>query len=997
MRFFGSMLIVLASSAPRSNAGSPPVDFAKDVRPILQTRCFVCHGPTKQKGGLRLDRAAAIDRGGESGAAIVPNKSSESHLVKRLLGQDSDRMPPTGEPLTKAQIETIRRWIDEGARKPVEIERESSLRVDWAFQPLKKPTVPAGRDDHRWVRTPIDAFVLDKLRANGLHPSPEADRRILMRRVHLDLLGVTPLPEEIEAFVADDSSDAFERLVDRLLSSPRYGERWARHWLDVAHYADSHGQDQDRPRPNAWPYRDYLIRALNADKPYSRFVQEQVAGDALHPDDSEALAATGFLAAGPWDESGLRDIQDDTIDREAARYLDRDDIVTSTMSTFAGVTVGCARCHDHKFDPIPQEDYYALQAVFAGIDKAERSYDADPAVARARMSLAEELNRVRSLQKLSSPELATKERLAEVAAFERERASAAESWTVVTPLTWKSKHGSSLKALLDRSILAVGSRPDRDVYTVTLPLDKPATALRLELLCDDTLPHLGPGRQDNGNLHLSEVRVSIQRKGKSSQSTPVKLKSAVADFDQEGWGVANAIDGDPTTAWGIHPEVGKPHVAVFEFERPTTASADSELVVQLDQLHGGGHLIGRFRLSLTSSAVTEAHRPIAKSIEAILAVPELKRTPTQRMALARYVWQRRLERELANLPPPSKVYCGTNRFAPDGSFKPSPNPRPVHLLTRGEITKPGKLTPPGTLHAVSGLPSRFALKDASAEHERRIALADWLTSENNPLVWRTIVNRVWHYHFGLGLCDTPNDLGAMGGTPSHPELLDWLASEFRDSGGSLKRLHRLIVTSSVYRQAVRHDPAADEKDQDNRWLWRMNRGRLDAESLRDSILLIGGRLDERKFGPPTMHFMIKPGVHVTPDADYDRYDVDAAEARRRSVYRFILRTRPDPLLAALDCPEASLSAPVRGSSLGATQALVLWNNKFTLRHAEHLAGLASGNANQLKEQVAFVVRRVLLRMPTESEAGAWTAYAAKHGLANFCRVLLNSTEFLFID
>jgi len=879
----------------------------------------------------------------------------------------------------------------------------------WSWKPIAKPSVPTPPAEFQsWVRSPVDAFVLQKLIANNLKPSPEADRRTLIRRVSIDLTGLPPTPEEVAAFVNDASANAYEKLADRLLASPRYGERWARHWLDVAHYADSHGQDQDRPRPNAWPYRDYVIRSFNADKPYARFVREQVAGDVLAPEDPDAIIATGFLAAGPWDESGVRDIREDSIDRQIARYLDRDDIVSSTLSAFAGMTVGCARCHDHKFDPISQDDYYALQATFAGIDKAERAYDADPAIAKKRSFSTAELARVRALKGKAEASLLTPESKAEIATFEKEWQAAATRWSILEPDSIRSKQGSTLKALPDHSVLSTGTRPERDTYVVTLTTEKIGfTGLRLEVLNDDSLPHRGPGRQDNGNLHLSEVRVAVQPKGKSGSLTPVKWKAAKADFDQAGWGIPRAIDGDLATAWGIYPEVGKPHRASFEFDKPVGFDGGTVITVELDQLHGGGHLIGRFRLALTASTTFgESDRPLAAELAEVFAIPVDKRTPTQNAELARWLLERKLEKDLASLPPQAKVYCGTNKFAVDGSFKPSPMPRPVHVLKRGDIHKPGKLATPGAVEALPGLNARFKLTDPNDEGQRRVALANWLTDPAQPLTWRVIVNRVWHYHFGKGIVDTPNDFGIMGGPPTHPELLDWLALEFRDSGGSLKKLHRLLVTSSTYRQAVRHDAAAVAKDSDNRLLWRMNRGRLDAESIRDAVLLVSGRLDETQFGPPVKHFIMKPGVHVTPIADYDNFDVDTADARRRSIYRYVFRTRPDPLLEALDCPDASQSTPARATSVGPTQALALWNNKFTLRHAEHLAVLvesrlrlrgaereaASGNA-----QVREVSNRILCRMPTEMELKDWTAFVEKHGLANFCRVLFNSTEFLFID
>ncbi len=870
----------------------------------------------------------------------------------------------------------------------------------WAFRPIVEPTVPVPPVERRaWVRTPIDAFVLHKLIANGLAPSPEADRRTLARRVSIDLTGLPPTAKELDAFVADPAADAYEKLVDRLLASPRHGERWARHWLDVAHYADSHGQDQDRFRPNAWPYRDYLIRSFNGDKPYAKFVREQIAGDALFPDDPQAIAATGFLAAGPWDESGLRDINADSVDRKIAQNLDRDDIVTTAMTTFSGLTVHCARCHDHKFDPISQDDYYSLQAVFAGIDKAERSYDADAAVAKKRAVLAAETARVRAMQGKLDPGLLAAERKAEVAAFEVAHRAAAGRWIAAQPETFLTKHGSALTLQKDGSLLASGTNPEREVYTVTATVAGGGlTGLRVEVLCDDSLPLKGPGRAPNANLHLSEVRVTVHPKSKPEGAVPVKLKGASADFDQIDWGIARAIDGNAATAWGIHPEEGKPHWAVFEFDKAVGFGGGTTIRVELDQLHGGSHIIGRFRLATTTAApLAEAGLPFPANVAEGLAIAEPKRSDAQRAELARWVWERRLEREAAALPAQAKVYCGSNRFPADGSFKPSATPRPIRILKRGEVTRPGAIALPGAVETVPELKARFALKDANDEGQRRAALADWLVDPANPLTWRVIVNRVWHHHFGKGIVDTPNDFGAMGGIPSHPELLDWLAADFRDGGSSLKKLHRLIVTSSTYRQAVRNDKAAAAKDADNRLLWRMNRGKLDAETLRDTVLMLSERLDETMYGPPVKHFVTKPGVHVTADADYDKYDVDALDARRRSIYRFIFRTRPDPLLEALDCPDASQSAPVRSASLGAPQALVLWNDKFMLRHCEHLAALAAKASADPVQQVRSIGARLLGRAPTAAEEAAWGGYAKKHGLANLARVLLNSSEFLFID
>ncbi|MGL4550290.1 MAG: DUF1549 and DUF1553 domain-containing protein, partial [Gemmataceae bacterium] len=592
--------------------------------------------------------------------------------------------------------------------------------------------------------------------------------RALLRRVTLDLTGLPPTPAEQAAFLADGRPDAYERLVDRLLGSPAYGERVARRWMDAVHFAETHGHDQDRVREHAWPYRDYLIRAFNADTPYPRFAAEQLAADVLEPG-GPLTPALGLLAAGPWDESSLRDIREDTLDRQVGRYLDRDDIVTTVMQTFTSTTAQCARCHDHKFDPISQKDYYALQAVFAGADRGNRPYSTG-----------------------GRPPDNWKE--------------AQARWRVLTPTAVTSSGGATLTPQPDGSFLSEGKCPDRDTVTFTAPLPaKRVTGLRLEVLADDRLPKRGPGRQANGNLHLSEVEVTV--------GTRVKLAGPTADHDQDGWTVAHAVDGNERTAWGVYPAVGQDHVAVFPLDRPAEGAS---VTVVLKQVHGQGHLLGRFRLSATD------------------ADPVPTATPAGRSPL---------------------VYAAGGDFIPDGSHRPAAKPRAVHLLKRGAITSPGKEAKPGAYSCVA-VP--FELEKADDEAARRMALAGWLTHRDNPLFWRSVANRVWGWYLGRGIVDTPNDFGAMGGKPTHPALLDALACEVRD-GGSLKALTRLIVTSDAYRKAGRR--------------------RLDAEEARDAVLLAAGRLDRRMGGLSDREFAMRPSSHVTPVVDYAAFDADGPARR----------------------------------------------------------------------------------------------------------------------
>jgi hypothetical protein len=861
----------------------------------------------------------------------------------------------------------------------------------WAYQPITRPAIPPKSGN------PIDHFIPLKLREKKLDSASPADKRTLLRRVYFNLIGLPPTPEEARAFLADTSTNAYERVVDRLLDSPRYGERWARHWMDVTHFAETHGHDQDRIRTNAWPYRDYLIASFNSDKPYARFVQEQVAGDALFPEEPQAVVALGFLATGPWDESSLRDIREDTIDRQIARYLDRDDVVTTVMQTFTSTTVQCARCHNHKFDPIPQNDYYALQAVFAGVDRANRTYDADKTVHRKRLALLRERERTGK----DRAWLASAQVESQVAAFEKAHAETERHWHVIKPETFVSTGGATLTRQTNGSFLASGPTPERDTYTITLRSGaRKVSAVRLEVLTHDSLPKRGPGRQQsNGNLHLSEFQLLLFEPG-GTAGRELKIAGATADFDQDGWTIEHALDGNEKTAWGVHPKEGESHHAVFRLKEPVSVSEGATLTFVLKQLHGGGHVIGCFRLAVTAEASSAVTTIVPQEVERILSSPKNKRSEEERAALAALVIKRRVSDELAALPKPSLVYAAASDFEPDGNHKPAGSPRNVRVLKRGDINRPQQEASAGALSCVAALPAKFDLPDDKNEGARRAALAQWLTDPANALTWRSIVNRVWHHHFGRGLVETPNDFGKMGVAPSHLELLDWLAAWFRDDAkGSLKALHRLIVTSVAYQQASTWEQTtpAVTVDSENRLLSRMNRTRLDADQTRDAILQISGALDLRMGGPSDMQFDLQPGHHVTPKVDYARFDVDGPQARRRSVYRFLFRTLPDPFMDALDCPAGDQLTPVRNSSVTVQQALAMWNDAFVANYASRMAARLETQSKELPEQVSFACELVWCRPPTSAELKDLSDYARTHGLANLCRVLLNSNEFMFVN
>lgn len=987
----------LIGCGPLLWAADPAVDFVRDVQPIFQRACLRCHGPEKQKGEFRVDVRQVALEGGESYAPnIVPGKSVDSPLIKFVSGAGDLVMPPEGDRLTAVEIETLRRWIDQGAKWPDAVAGEIKDKRDWwAFRPL-----PSLDELQRTRKQPltIDSLIREKLDANGLHPAAEASRQTMIRRVYFDLIGLPPTPEEVHSFIADPDPKAYEKLVDHLLESPRYGERWARHWIDAAHFAETHGHDQDRIREHAWPYRDYLIRSFNANKPYGRFILEQVAGDALFPDDPQAIVALGFLAAGPWDESSLRDIREDTLDRQIARYLDRDDMIANVINNVTSLTVQCARCHDHKFDPISQADYYSLQAVFSGVERANRNYDPDAEVATNRRRLLAR----RSLLQQKSPtivaDLLSEATWQKVAAWEQSLGSVGAVWKPLDPESFISSDGATLTKQSDGSILSGGIRPEKDTLTIigTVTLPK-VTAIKLEVLTDESLPHRGPGRQDNGNLHLSEFELFVD-----SSETPIALVNPRADFDQQDWGIAKAIDRSEPTAWGIYPKVGQVHAAVFELREPLAPTPTTKLKVVLKQRHGGGHLIGRARLSLSDAAPPVRLDLLPDPIAAILATTSLERSEAQRIELATFQQLEQVERELAALPAPARIYSAAADFEPEGGLKPPPGPRPVNILHRGDINHPRDAAHPGTVGCVAGLPSRFNLDETSSESVRRAALAQWLTDSKNALTWRSIVNRVWHHHFGRGLVGTLNDFGHMGELPTHPELLDWLAIEFRDHGQSLKQLHRLIVTSETYRQAAHASPQSMTVDPENRLLSHMNRTRLDAECVRDAVLQMSGRLDLRMGGPSDRQFDLQPGIHVTPKVDYTKFNLDSDLGRRRSIYRFLFRTLPDPFMETLDCPSGDQITPSRTNSVTVQQALALWNDVFIARHCEHLAERLQAELREpatdlLSRQVTRAVELILCRPATAAEAETLTTYAEKHGLANVCRLLINSNEFLFVN
>jgi mono/diheme cytochrome c family protein len=954
--------------------------FTSKIEPLLKQRCYECHSHEKKmKGGLTLDSKSGWEQGGDSGPTLVAGKPEDSLLIKMVRWSDDEHQMPPKEKLPSAEIALLEEWVKRGAPDPRVMVKKRPTESDWwSLKPLVVPKMP----EVAGVQHPVDRFIRARLAERKIMPSPEADRRTLIRRVMFDLHGLPPSHGEVETFVKDADPKAYEKLVDRLLESPRYGERWARHWLDTIHFAETHGCSHDLPRDHAWRYRDYVITALNEDKPWSCFVREQLAADVLFPEEPKLIAALGFLGAGVFDHSAYQTAPTNF------DYLDRDDLVTQTMGAFASTTANCARCHAHKFDPISQDDYYALQAVFAGLIEGDIPFDEDKTVAQSRKRWQTLITVAEAKDKTA---LLTPENASLVGAWEMTQ-GAPVKWSPLGYESFVSAEGSSLKRTGD-TLLSSGAKPDKDSYIITssVPLTK-ITALRLDVLADPSLPMKGPGRQDNGNLTLSEIEAQLFDTG-GAQPVKLKFTRATADFDQQGWTSAMAIDGNPATGWGIHPAVGVSHHAVFELADTIAIKPGAKLTLTLKQLSGKSHLIGSFKLSATDEpAVRAAAMPMLA--QEALTTPEAKRSEPQRLALAAHALRVIATAELAKLPAPAQVYAAAKQAdvllnVGKGTPTTVAKAKTVQVLKRGEFDKPMKEAVSGALSAIHALPARFEKAQASDEAARRAALADWLADEKNPLTWRSIANRVWHYHFGRGLCDTPNDFGRMGGTPSHPELLDWLACELRDHGGSLKHLHRLIVTSAAYRQSSAHREDAALLDADNRLLWRMNRLRLDADSYRDFVLAAADRLDPALGGPSVRQFVTGPPVQLTPTLNYEAYDWAALPKHRRSIYRFVWRGVPDPFMDALDFPDLGMLAPARGFSASALQSLALYNNRFVL----HFSGELGKQLTTPEE----AVRRVLLREPTAEEKTNFTAFAQKNGLAALCRVLLNSNEFLFVE
>ena len=946
---------ILAQNAP------PRVDFVRDIQPILVASCQGCHGAKAQMGQLRLDAKAPASRTFKAGNA------AESHLYQRVAGtSDQARMPMGGKPLPADQIAVIKRWIDEGADWPDAVGTiDAGIQKHWAFvAPLKAPLPKV--QNTAWANGAIDRFVLAKLDAEGLAPAPEADRTTLLRRLHLDITGLPPTPAEVDAFVADKSPRAYEKQVDRLLASPHYGERWARQWLDAARYADSDGYEKDKSR-EVWFWRVWVINSLNKDMGYDQFLIEQLAGDLLPNATQEQRVATGFLRNSMVNEEG-------GVDPEQFRMeamFDRMDAVGKSM---LGVTIQCAQCHNHKYDPLTQEEYYKLFAFL------NNSHESNAAVytAAEQQKRAAIFGRIREIEQdlqHKMPDWQSK-----MAAWDAAVKAKQPQWQVLTPdIDDIATGGQKYSQMADGSVLAGGYAPTKFTPQFTLRTKmRNIRAVRLELLNDPNLPMNGPGRSLWGTAALTEFEVRAMPAGvKDAKLAKVKIVRATADMNLPETQIAGAfwdksgkrrvtgpiefaIDGNNDTAWGTDNGPGRrnqPRQAVFVFAEPVDFPDGAVLEVYLSQRHGGwnsddnmNHNLGRFRLAVTD-AEDAAADPRAANLFSIwrATVPEWRQANDE----IEQLWREHPE--------------GTTQLV----MNEREETRETHLLLRGDFLKPGKAVQAGTpafLHAApEGSPAN------------RLTLAKWMVDRQSPTVARSIVNRVWQSYFGTGLVATSEDLGKQAETPSHKELFDWLSVDLMDNKWSLKKLHKSIVLSNTYRQSSKVSEALYARDPYNRLLARGSRLRVDAEIVRDIALAASGLLNPKVGGPsvfpPAPEFLFQPPTSYGPK---NWFEAKGADRYRRGLYTFRFRSVPYPMLQAFDAPNGDMSCVRRGRSNTPLQALTTLNEPLFLESARALALKTvreGGSAD--RDRLRFAFRRVVSRLPSDKEADMLLTLLAK--------------------
>jgi mono/diheme cytochrome c family protein len=947
-------------------AGGTTIDFTRQIRPILSENCFACHGndEKKRKAGLRLDLKSEAFKKLKSGDyALVPGDLTRSEAARRISTTDpDDQMPPpkSGKHLTSEQIELIRQWILQGA----------VYRDHWAYTKPVRPDLPEVHLKN-WPRNPIDYFVLVRLEREGMRPSPEASREALIRRASLDLTGLPPSVTEVEQFVRDNRPDAYERLIDRLLASPHYGERWARPWLDEARYADSNGYEADFKR-TIWPYRDWVIGALNRDMPFDQFTIEQLAGDLLPKNTREQKIATGFHRNTMVNTEGGTDEEEFRV----AAIVDR---VNTTFGVWMGTTIGCAQCHNHKYDPFTQREYYQLFAFLNETKDKGRSNEPEmdlptPEQQAKRDEIHAKLKPLEKTLNTQTPELDEAQEM-----WQHELQTAdhdiASSWIPLKPDDWDASGDVILSPLPDGSLRSSGALPDTSTYEIVTSTRAPViTAIRLEALVDPGLPHGSCGRSDEGDFVLTEFVVEASPveignedadRDDEAPGAPITFDSAYADFSMENYGVKEAIDGKPKTGWSIaafEPSNRVDHVAVFVPKQAIDFEGGTRLRFWLRQNSDRSqHLLGRFRLSV-STAPIEAHRmwgKVPSETRALLETSSEELNEAQENELAKYYRSvdpklDRIRDQVAELKKQEPKDVATTLVMEVVS-----DPRPTHLLIRGSFLTKGDEVPPGTPAVLHPWPS--------GQPTNRLGFAHWLVDTNNPLIGRVTMNRIWAQYFGRGLVETSEEFGAQGELPTHPELLDWLATEFFERGWSLKAMHRLIATSAAYRQDSAVTPELVERDPFNRLLARGPRFRMEAEMLRDTALAIGGLLNEKTGGPSVFPYQ-PDGVWNSP-YNGDKWAISKeGDQFRRGIYTFWRRTAPYAAFAAFDAPSREVMCERRARSNTPIQALVTLNDPAFVAAANGLAEriLAEGG-HTTQERIAFAFEACVARPPEAGE------------------------------
>ena len=987
-------------------AAERPIDFTHDVQPILAAKCYECHGADVRKGGLRLDLKHDALLGGDDGAILVPGKSAESLVIKKVSATDSaKRMPPKGEPLSAQQVATLQKWIDGGAVWPEETVKPQSQH--WAFQAVKRVEPPKVKKD-KWVMNPIDAFVLARLEQEKIKPSPEADRYTLVRRLSLDLLGLPPTLEEVEAFVNDKSPDAYEKLVERILASPHFGERWGRHWLDMARYADSDGYEKDRARPFAYLYRDWVIKAINEDMPFDEFSIEQLAGDLLTKPTHEQIVATGFHRQTLTNTEG-------GVDQEEFRTKAVVDRVSTTSTVWLGLTMACAECHSHKYDPITQREFYQFYAFFN--NASEKNVPSPQPDEQAKYEEAKaKWDSENDKLKAKLADYVKHDLPAKQVAWEKSGRTKSTPWQNLKVAKTASVNGATLKVRGDEVVVSDGKLPDTDTYTIeaTAGLSR-ITGFRLEAI-DDPTPKKGPGRAKDGNFVLTKF--SVVAVSPNGEEREVKLGNPQASFSQNRFPVENALAGQASSGWAVAPKLDESHAAVFETEEDLVLPEGAKLVFKLEHNYKTTYLLGQFRLSATDAA-----RPLksdllpADATMALAKEPDL-RTKAERAALAKY-YQEQVDAGARKLQAAIDAHAKKAPAAPAtfaAAITEEPTGRKTQVHIRGNFMDKGMEVQPG-------VPSILPILHTRGDKPDRLDLATWLFDPVNPLTGRVAVNHIWQNLFGRGLVNTVDDFGTRGDKPTHPELLDWLASEFPRLKWSRKEMIKLIVMSNTYRQESVIRPELETRDPLTTLLARQNRLRLEAENVRDAYLAASGLLT-RKVGGPSIRPALPADIAALGYANSVKWAESEGEDKyRRGLYIFFQRTVPYPMLMTFDAPDSNTACTRRERSNTPLQALTLLNDPVFFECAQTLGGrMADVPTSDVDEKIRTGFQYCFGRPPSRAEArrlkalyedqfellevrpenakklvGVKTAdadVAMKAALVALARVMLNLDEFI---